>query len=131
MDIKVEFNGNKKVNAIVRKHVVKTDQPIMGGGEDSAVSPFELFLASLATCAGIYVKGFCDNRGIDTSGVSLIQHHEFDEKGMLTSVDIDILLPQGFPEKYQEALIHVAGLCKVKQTMANPPAVSVKAVQVG
>src|SRR5690242_6208835 len=54
-DIEVSFPGGKRVDARVGSFVVHTDQPADQGGEGGAVSPFDLFLASLATCAGIYV----------------------------------------------------------------------------
>lgn len=125
MDIEVFFEGNKGVNARVRNHIVKTDQPVNGGGDDTAVTPFELFLASLATCAGIYVKGFCDQRGIDTTGIKIVQSHTFDAKGMATKVMLSIKVPASFPEKYIDSLVAVAGMCKVKQHFASPPAIEV------
>ncbi len=128
MEIKVTFDGNKKVNAQVGNHIVCTDQPVNGGGDDSAVSPFELFLASMATCAGIYVKGFCDNRNIPTEGISLTQTHAFDAKGMATEITIIVNLPKDFPEKYVDSVVHVANLCKVKQHLTHPPVVAVKAI---
>jgi ribosomal protein S12 methylthiotransferase accessory factor len=126
MDIEVFFEGEKGVNARIRNHVVKTDQPVGGGGADSAVTPFELFLASLATCAGIYIKGFCDQRAISAEGIKITQSHEFDTRGMVKKVAIHIAVPKEFPEKYVESLIAVANLCKVKQHLANPPEIEVK-----
>ncbi|MEI6854153.1 MAG: OsmC family protein [Bacteroidota bacterium] len=128
MDIKVTFDGNKKVNAQVGRHIVCTDQPVNGGGEDSAPSPFELFLASMATCAGIFVKGYCDNRNIPTEGITLTQTHEFDEKGLATKIEIIVNLPKDFPEKSIDSVVHVAGLCKVKKQMLAVPEMTVKAV---
>lgn len=128
MEIKVTFDGNKKVNAQVGNHIVKTDQPVDNGGEDTYPAPYELFLASMATCAGIYVKGFCDNRNIPTEKISLTQTHEFDEKGMATNIGITINLPADFPAQYIDSVVHVANLCKVKKQLANPPAMLVKAV---
>jgi putative redox protein len=125
MEIQVTFDGKKKVNAHVGNHIVKTDQPAYGGGEDTAVSPYELFLASMATCAGIFVKGFCDNRGISSEGITLTQSHEFDEKGFATKIDIIVNLPKDFPEKYIDSVVHVANLCKVKQQLSSPPEMSV------
>jgi ribosomal protein S12 methylthiotransferase accessory factor len=127
MEIEVYFEGKKQVNARVGRHIIKTDQPMMAGGEDVAPTPYETFLASMATCAGIYVKGFCDNRNIPTDGITLTQSHSFDEKGFAAGIDIMINLPEGFPEKYVDSLIHVANLCKVKQQMSNPPQMNVKA----
>lgn len=127
MKVEIFFEGKKGVNAKVRNHIIKTDQPVNAGGDDQAPTPFELFLASMATCAGIYVKGFCDNRNIPTEGISLVQSHEFDEKGMAKRIVMEIRVPKDFPEKYVDSLVAVANLCKVKQHLINPPAVEVRA----
>ena len=120
--MEIIFEGGKVVTAHSHGHIIRTDQPIADGGEDSAPSPYELFLASIGTCAGIYVKSFCDNRQISTEGIKIIQSYEWNkETGLPLKISLDIKLPEGFPEKYKASLIHVADLCKVKKTMANPP----------
>lgn len=120
--MEIKFEGGKVVTAYSHGHVIKTDQPVHSGGQNSAPSPFELFLASIGTCAGIYVKSFCDNRKISTDNMKIIQTAEFDEEtGLPTNITLDIKLPADFPEKYKEAVISVAELCKVKKTVANPP----------
>jgi ribosomal protein S12 methylthiotransferase accessory factor len=94
----------------------------MAGGTNSAPSPFELFLASIGTCAGIYVKMFCDKREIATDNIKIIQTAEFDRlTGLPTSIKLEIKLPADFPDKFKDAVINVAELCKVKNTIANPP----------
>lgn len=122
MEMEITFEGKKKVNANFNGHLHKTDQAVSAGGENSAPSPFELFLASIGTCAGIYVKSFCDQRSLPTDQVKLVQSMEYDPgTHLLSKVKIDIKVPPDFPEKYREALINVAGLCAVKRTLANPP----------
>ena len=120
--MEITFDGGKVVTAHSNGHIIKTDQPVHSGGQDSAPSPYELFLASIGTCAGIYVKSFCDNRKIPTEKITIIQTAEFDkETGLPTNIKLDIKLPADFPEKYKEAVISVAELSKVKKTMASPP----------
>lgn len=120
--MEITFDGGKVVTAHSHGHIIKTDQPVNSGGQDSAPSPFELFLASIGTCAGIYVKSFCDNRKIPTDNIKIIQNAEYDEETELpVNIKLDIKLPSDFPDKYKAALISVAELCKVKKTMANPP----------
>jgi putative redox protein len=125
MEIKITFPGGKKVNAEVGGAVIPTDQPVEDGGEGTAPSPFVYFLASLGTCAGIYVLSFCQQRGIATEGMSLSQRMEFgvDESGKrrLTRVTLDIMLPPGFPEKYRNAVVKTAELCTVKKVISDPP----------
>ena len=120
--MEVTFDGGKVITAHINGHEIRTDQPVMGGGTNSAPSPFELFLASIGTCAGIYVKSFCDQRGVSTENIKIVQTSEYDKAtGLPTDIKINIQLPLDFPEKYKDAIINVAELCKVKKTIANPP----------
>jgi putative redox protein len=118
----VSFPGGKRVNASYDGFEVATDQAVDSGGDGSAPEPFDLFLASLATCAGIYVLGFCQKRDISYDGVRLVQSWERDEKTRrLTSVRIGIEVPPEFPDKYLDALIRVANQCAVKKAIESPP----------
>lgn len=120
--MEIRFEGGKVVTAHSHGHIIKTDQPFISGGQNTAPSPFELFLASIGTCAGIYVKSFCDNRKIPTDNIKIIQTAEYDEEtGLPVNIKLDIKLPSDFPEKYLEAVISVAELCKVKKTIAAQP----------
>jgi putative redox protein len=124
--MEITFDGIKVVTAHLNGHKIRTDQPVNNGGENSAPSPFDLFLASIGTCAGIYVKSFCDNRKIPTDKIRIIQTAEYDKQsGLPKNITIDIKLPPDFPEMYKEAVIKSAELCKVKKTIANPPEFSV------
>ena len=126
MQMEIYFEGKKKVNARYNGHVIKTDQPVEAGGDDSAPAPFELFLASIGTCAGIYVKSFCDQRGISTENIKLYQEMEYNHEARLISkIVLNIELPPDFPEKYRDALINVANLCAVKKHLLNPPEIEV------
>ncbi|MBK9008499.1 MAG: OsmC family protein [Anaerolineae bacterium] len=115
MEILIDFPGGARVDAHVRGHLVHTDQPRSGGGDDSAPSPFELFLASLGTCAGIYILGFCRQRNLPTEGVRIVQRVHAD------TIELEIQVPPAFPKQYLGALIRSAELCKVKKTLENPP----------
>jgi ribosomal protein S12 methylthiotransferase accessory factor len=120
--MEITFDGGKIVTAHSHGHIIRTDQAQDSGGTDSAPAPFELFLASIGTCAGIYVKSFCDNRQIAAENIKIIQTMEYDkETGLPSLVKLDIRLPPDFPEKYKASVLHVAGLCKVKKSIANPP----------
>jgi putative redox protein len=126
--MEIVFEGGKVVTALSHGHIIKTDQPVHSGGQDSAPSPYELFLASIGTCSGLYVKSFCDNRNIPVNNIRIIQTAEFDEEtGLPTVIRLDIKLPPDFPEKYKEAVISVAELCKVKKTMDDPPVFEITA----
>jgi len=122
MDIQVSFPGGKRVDATLGGRVIATDQPKELGGTDSAPTPFDLFVASIATCAGIYVLGFCQARGLSTEGLGLTQRVEYDsETNLPRRMVLELQLPKGFPEKYRTAIVRAAERCKVKQTIAAQP----------
>ncbi|TAL66128.1 MAG: osmotically inducible protein C, partial [Bacteroidetes bacterium] len=98
--MEITFDGGKVVTAHTHGHSIRTDQPSENGGGNTAPTPFDLFLASIGTCAGIYVKSFCDNRKIPTDNIKIIQKTEFNkESGLPVNIKIDIQLPADFPEK--------------------------------
>lgn len=122
MEMTVDFPGGDRVDAHFGPYTVLTDQPGARGEPGSAPTPFSLFLASIATCAGIYVLGFCRQRNLPTEGLKIIQRDLRNPlTGMVERVDLEIQTPAGFPEKYLPSLIRTAELCLVKKHLENPP----------
>lgn len=131
MDMTIDFPGGARVDAHFLNHDLPTDQPIPGGGEDSAPTPFDLFLASIGTCAGIYVLGFCKQRNLPTNGIRIIQHNHANlSTGLMDKIDLDIQVPSTFPKQYHSALIHSAELCKVKKSLETPPQFEITTTEV-
>lgn len=125
--MQITLPGGKRVEAQYKGFDIKTDQPAAGGGEGSAPAPFDLFLASLGTCAGIYVLSFCQERNIPTDDIHLVLRTERDpQKKMIGRVTIEIILPGEFPKKYFSAVRNAADLCAVKRLIQNPPEFDIK-----
>jgi ribosomal protein S12 methylthiotransferase accessory factor len=120
MAIDIVFNGGKKVSALIDGFTVQTDQTTQSGGDNSAPTPFNLFIASLGTCAGIYIKSFCDQRGIDTTGVNVVMDYNYDPlQKLIVKFILRIHVPVDFPQQYEPALVKSASLCTVKRHL-NP-----------
>jgi len=120
--MEITFDGGKVVTAHTKDHIIITDQPLSSGGGNNYPSPFELYLASIGTCAGVYVKSFCDNRNIPTEKIKIIQTVKFNEETDLpVHIKLDIRLPEDFPNEYRSAVVKVAELCKVKKSIVAPP----------
>ena len=118
MEILIDFPGGSRVDAHFDNFTVPTDQPPTA----SAPTPFAVFLSSIGTCAGIYVLGFCNQRGLSTDNIRIVQNiHSDPQTGMVDQIDLDIQVPPTFPEKYRESLIRSAELCKVKKHLEHPP----------
>jgi ribosomal protein S12 methylthiotransferase accessory factor len=118
MEIIIDFPGGSRVDAHFGKFTVPTDQPPIA----SAPTPFDVFLSSIGTCAGIYVLGFCQQRGLPTEGIQLVQRiHTNPTTHLVDEIDLEIVVPVTFPEKYRDSLIRSAELCKVKKHLEKPP----------
>jgi ribosomal protein S12 methylthiotransferase accessory factor len=127
-EIVITIPGGRRVDARLGRHVVRTDQPVDNGGEDTAPSPFDTFLAAIGTCVGIFVQGFCHKRGLPTEGIRIVERPSYGEDGALSGVDLDIQVPASFPEKYREALVRVADQCSVKKAIQAQPRFQVRTV---
>ena len=123
MEMIIDFPGGLKVDAHFGSFTIQTDQP----PSNSAPTPFELFLSSIGTCAGIYVLGFCRQRNLPTEGIRIIQrNHPNKSTGLMDKIDLEIQVPPTFPVQYYDALVRSAELCKVKKTLEQPPTFEVK-----
>jgi ribosomal protein S12 methylthiotransferase accessory factor len=122
MEMEITFPGGARVDVNLGGHAIHTDQPLKGGGEDSAPTPFNTFLASIGACAGIYVLNFLRKRELSTEGVRLIQHiHRDSTTGLVDQIDLELELHDGFPEKYRPAIVRAVELCAVKKQIEKPP----------
>ncbi len=127
--MKIILGGKHRVEAHYKGFVIHSDQPEKVGGDNSAPSPFDLFLASIGNCAGYYVQSFCQQRKIPTDGIYLEQLMHIDEATrMIGEIEIRIFLPSDFPEQYKMSVIKAAEACAVKKHISNGPDFSVKTV---
>ena len=124
--MQIRFPGGKKVQAVYDDITVLTDQPVIDGGSGSAPSPFDLFLASIGTCAGYYVLSFCQKNNIPTEQIKLTaQFLRNPATHLVENITIDVQVPKEFPEKYKSAVIKAAGLCTVKRHLEQPPQIDI------
>lgn len=125
--IEISFPGGKRIDARVGDFSIQTDQPVKFGGSGTAPAPFELFLASLATCAGIYASSFCEMRNLTTEGLALrMECLEDAQRKMIGEIRFCLTLPRGFPEKYRGGIVRAMEQCAVKRHMQEAPSFSVE-----
>ncbi len=126
MDLIVTFPGGKKVDAEYEGYLVRTDQPVEGGGGGTAPSPFLYCLAAMGTCAGFYVLSYLQARGLPTEGVRIVQSHQADQKGKLTKVGLTVELPPEIDEKHHKPIVRSAEQCTVKRLIEDRPEFSIR-----
>jgi ribosomal protein S12 methylthiotransferase accessory factor len=114
MNIDIKFEGERIV-------------PYMHGQEITMdVSPFIIFLATAGMCSAVFVQAFLNQRGLSTEGIKITQQMNYNPMtNHVGDIDIHIVLPASFPEKYQKAIVNVVNQCPVKQHLINPPTFNV------
>jgi putative redox protein len=128
MRMEIVFPGGSTVDARFAGHTVHTDQPVKSGGAGTAPSPFDLFLASVGTCAGLFALQFCQRRQIDTEGLALALSTERGEGELVSTLRLELTLPPGFPAKYRDAILRAIDQCTVKRHLQQAPAFDVRLV---
>lgn len=121
-EFSLSFPGGKKVEVTYGNHKLLTDQPLDNGGDDEAMSPFDVFLASIIACSGIVTLGFIKKRNLSTEDLKIRMIPEYDEdEYMVNKLRIEIDVPDDFPEKYLGALTKALETCTVKKHLVKPP----------
>ncbi len=116
--MEISFDGNKKISTYVDGFHIQTDLPATEQGDYSAPTPYQLFLASIACCVGISIKYYCDTKKISAEGMEISVNTHWDkEKARIEKIDINIILPNTFPPKYEPAIVNVVNSCKVKKQL--------------
>ena len=124
--MEITFPGGIQVNAQFNGFEIATDQPEANGGQNSAPSPFDFFLASLGTCAGFFALRFCQQRELSTDGLRLqLTIKRNTETKRLERVEITMHLPKDFPEKYRSAIIRATDQCAVKKALLDTPEIEI------
>jgi putative redox protein len=109
-----------------RDHLLTVDQPVAAGGEDTAPTPTELFVASLATCVAFYARRYLARHELPTSGLQVTGTYDMAQRpARVGRVSIDITLPLGVPGDRREPLLAVASHCSVHNSLVMAPVVTI------
>jgi putative redox protein len=111
-----------------RRHSVLTDQPVIDGGKDAAVTPTELLIASLASCVAFYAGRYLFRHGLDRAGLAVAAEFSMaaDRPARVSAARLQITVPAGFPPRRAAALLAVASHCTVHNTLRQGPDVSIE-----
>ena len=110
----------------IRGHTVTVDQPLADGGADSAPTPTELLVASLASCVAFYARRYLARHRLPAAGLSVTADHTMGTRpARVADVRVDIQVPDGVPTERHDALLAVASHCTVHNTLTDHPTVTI------
>jgi putative redox protein len=123
----VVFRCGESYEVSVRGHRFAVDQPADAGGDDSAPTPTELFVASLATCVAFYAGRYLTRHGHNRDGLGVIVTYRMadDRPARVTDIRLTVHVPQDLPEERWPALRAVVSHCTVHNSLITPPAVHI------
>jgi uncharacterized OsmC-like protein len=126
----VRYEGGERYEITVRNHGVLVDQPFDAGGGDSAPTPTELFVASLASCVAFYAGRYLSRHSLSREGlaVSVAYVMAADRPARVAAIDLTVSVPGSLPADRWPALRAVVEHCTVHNTLAKPPAVRIELV---
>ncbi|WP_231933519.1 OsmC family protein [Micromonospora coxensis] len=125
--IDARFLDGEAYEFTARGHRVRVDQPVTDGGDDTAPTPVELFVGSLATCVAFYAGRYLTRHGLDRDGLRVGADYEMaaDRPARVAAIRLTVHVPPGLPADRRAALLAVASHCTVGNTLAAAPDVSV------
>jgi putative redox protein len=124
--LSVRSEPGDRFAVLVRGHVIHVDQPVEDGGADSASTPLELFVASLASCVAHYARRYLRRHDLPEEGLAVeARWHMAKAPGRVGSIDIALTLPAGEPLDRREALLAVASHCTVHNSITHTPDIRV------
>jgi uncharacterized OsmC-like protein len=123
MEIRVRHLEGVKFEAETRGHRVVCDQPGASGGGDAGMTPPEVLLASLGTCAGFYAAQYLRNHHLSQQGLEVaVSAEKVPAPARLGGFRIDVMAP-GLASEHEAGILRAVNACLIKNTLAMPPAI--------
>ena len=128
--IDVRHAGGDRFSIDVRGHTFTVDQPVDAGGEDTAPTPTELFVASLASCVAFYARRYLVRHGLSSDGLAVSATYELGGRpARVQAIDVTITPPTELPGERRDAFLAVASHCTVHNTLEQPATVRVALIR--
>ncbi|WP_232075292.1 OsmC family protein [Phytohabitans suffuscus] len=128
--MEVAFVVGESYEVKVRNHRVVVDQPSGLGGQDTAPTPTELFVASLATCVAFYAGRYLTRHGLSRDGLSVSVEYQMatDRPARVAAVRLTVYAPADLPAERRAALSAVVSHCTVHNSLIQAPSVAIDVV---
>jgi len=127
MEVKITHLDQVKFAIQSRSHSIVCDQPAENGGEDSGMTPPELLLASLGSCAAFYAVQYLKTRNLAQSGVEVsITAEKLKQPARLGNFRIHVVSPVSLTEEQTEGLMRSVHACLIHNTLLTPPEIKIE-----
>ncbi len=125
MEVRVQHLGGVKFEAVARGHRAICDQPAENRGGDAGMTPPELMLASLGTCAGYYAAEYLQTRGLPMEGLEVrVTAEKATGPARLGAFQVAVTVPE-LGERHEAGVLRAVKACLIHNTLTHAPAVEI------
>ena len=122
MEVFIEHLGGVQFEIKAREHVIVSDQPEANGGFNEGMTPPELLLASLGSCAAFYAAQYLKRHGLATEGTRVrVTADKVPNPARVDHFRIEVETPMSFQEKDKAGIEAAVHHCLIHNTLLNPP----------
>ena len=125
--LSVNYLDGRSFEASVRNHKFRIDLPLVAKGKDTGPTPPELFVASLASCIGMYLVFYCEKKKIDPTGIKIETNYE-KTADRIEKISVEFSLPSAKSENERAEAMNWAKKCFVHNTIENKPEIKISLV---
>lgn len=127
MEVIVEHLGGVQFEIMARQHTIVSDQPSENGGFDEGMTPPELLLASVGSCAGFYAAQYLRKHGLATEGTRVrVTAEKVPNPPRVDHFQIQIDVPIAFEERHRAGIEAAVHHCLIHNTLLQPPSISLE-----
>ena len=127
MEITVEHLGALQFEIKARQHAIVSDQPPENGGHDEGMTPPELLLASLGSCAGFYAAQYLRKHKLASEGTHVrVTADKLKDPARIDNFHIEIEAPVALTEQHRAGVENSVHHCLIHNTLLQPPIIVVE-----
>jgi len=127
MEVRIKHLDRARFSIQSRTHRILCDQPADNGGDDQGMTPPELLLASLGSCAAFYATQYLSTRSLAETGVEvLVTAEKLKQPARLGNFRVQVVCPVSLSEEQTEGLMRSVHHCLIHNTLLSPPEIAIE-----
>jgi len=127
MEVVVEHLGALQFEIRARQHKIACDQPPENGGFDEGMTPPELLLASLGSCAAFYAAQYLKKYKLASMGTTVrVTADRVKDPARLDNFRIEVEIPSALSDQHRNGIQEAIRHCLIHNTLLHSPKIALE-----